>query len=242
MEVTRDFETVSKKKLQSHVQAELKSSTNLGAIPKFARVNEENVLVVPTSGINPLLTGKFTKINLDRALAFILSNYSFRSRAIVEEDPSFKQIIPYVIVRFQDRYLLLQRTSKQTEKRLHGKLSIGIGGHINDLEVAGSHKNILHAGLERELEEEIHIAGRRRSLDLTGIISDDSTPVGQVHLGLVFILETDSPEFKVNEADLMTAEWANLDQLRERHDRMETWSQIAFDQILAPAAAEVVRC
>jgi predicted NUDIX family phosphoesterase len=204
-------------------------------------VNEENVLVVPTSGINPLLTGKFTKTHLDRALDYILSNYSFRSRALVEEDPSFKQIIPYVIVRFEDRYLLLQRTSKQTEKRLHGKLSIGIGGHINDLEVAGTHKNILHAGLERELEEEIHLMGQRRSLDLAGIISDDSTPVGQVHLGLVFILETDSPKHTVNEPDLMTAEWASLDQLRERRDRMETWSQIAFDQILSPAAVEVAR-
>src|SRR5205823_2574248 len=162
---------------------------------------EENVLVVPTSGINPLLTGKFTKTNLERALEFMLSRYSFRSRANAEEDPSFKQIIPCVIVRFEDRYLLLQRTSKQTAKRLHGTLSVGIGGHINDLEVAGTHKNILHAGLERELEEEVHIPGPRRSLELAGIISDDSTPVGQVHLGLVFILETDSPEFTVNEAD-----------------------------------------
>jgi predicted NUDIX family phosphoesterase len=204
-------------------------------------VNEENVLVVPTSGINPLLTGKFTKTNLDRALNFILGNYSFRSRAVVEEDPSFKQIIPYVIVRFEDRYLLLQRTSRQTEKRLHGKLSIGIGGHINDLETAGAHKNILHAGLERELEEEIHLTGQRRSLDLAGIISDDSTPVGQVHLGLIFLLETDSPEFMVNEADLMTAEWAGADQLRGCHDRMETWSQIAFDQIILQAAPAVVR-
>lgn len=203
-------------------------------------MHEENVLVVPTAAINKLLAGKFTKTNLDAALNYILSNHSFRSRAIVEEDTSFKQIIPYVIVRFEDRYLLLQRTSKQTEKRLHGKLSIGIGGHINDTEVAGSHKNILHAGLERELEEEVHIIGQRRSLDLAGIISDDSTPVGQVHLGLVFILETDSPEFTVNEPDLMTAEWASLAQLRERHDRMETWSQIAFDQILS-ATAEPVR-
>lgn len=201
-------------------------------------MTQENVLVVPTAGINPLLTGKFTSANLQRVLHFILSNHSFRSRAIVEDDPSFKQIIPYVIVRFEDRYLLLERTSKQTEKRLHGKLSIGIGGHINDLETAGSHQNILHAGLERELEEEIHVIGQRKSLELVGIISDDGTPVGQVHLGLIFILETDSPEFTVNEADLMTAEWADLNQLRERHERMETWSQIAFDQILA---AEAVR-
>lgn len=199
----------------------------------------ENVLVVPTSGINPLLTGCFTASNLDRALEFILSNHSFRSRALVEEDPSFKQIIPYVIVRHGERHLQMQRTNRQTEKRLHGKCSIGVGGHINDLETVGSNQNVLHAGLERELEEEIHLLGKRRSLDLAGIISDDSTPVGQVHLGLVFVLETDSPDFRVNEPDLMTAEWADLDQLKACYERMETWSQIAFDQVISRSRSEV---
>jgi predicted NUDIX family phosphoesterase len=199
-------------------------------------VHEENVLVVPTAGINPLLTGKFTSAGLERALDFILKNYSFRSRAIVEEDPSFKQIIPYVVARHGERYLLMQRTSKQTEKRLHGKSSIGIGGHINDLEKPAAGQNVIHAGLERELDEEIHLLGKRRSLNLVGIISDDSTPVGQVHMGLVYVLETDSPDFRVNEADMMTAEWANLALLRDRHDRMETWSQIVVDEvILRPA-------
>ena len=72
-----------------------------------------------------------------------------------------------------------------------------------------------------------------------GIISDDSTPVGQVHLGLVFILETSSPEFTVNEADMMTAEWASVDTLREKSPNMETWSQIAVQNVIAPAAAAV---
>lgn len=197
----------------------------------------ENVLVVPTSGINPFLTGKFTGGDLQKALDFILANHSFRSRAIVEEDPSFKQIIPYVVVRHEDRYLLMQRTSKQTEKRLHGKSSVGIGGHINDLETMGSGQNIIHAGLERELEEEIHLHGRRLSLELAGIISDDSTPVGQVHMGLVYLLETDSTDFTVNEPDLMTAKWATLEELRATHDRMETWSQIVLDKILTAAVA-----
>ena len=196
----------------------------------------ENVLVVPTAGINPLLTGAFSSTNLERCLQFILSNYSFRSRATVEEDPSFKQIIPYVVVRHGDRFLMTQRTSRQTEKRLHGKFSLGIGGHINDTEVIGSGQDVLRAGLERELSEEVEICGERLSLDLAGIISDDSTPVGQVHLGLVFILHTDSPEFKVREADLMTAEWADFNLLQERLPRMETWSQIVVEKILTPAA------
>lgn len=197
------------------------------------RVNE-NVLVVPTSGINPLLTGFFTTAKLDRALDYILANQSFLSRAVAEDDPTHKQIIPYVIVRHADRCLVMERTSRQTEKRLHGKCSIGVGGHINDLETSTPGQNVIHAGLERELEEEVHLHGKRLSLELAGIISDDSTPVGQVHLGLVFLLATDQPDFTVNEPELMTAQWATLDELRSRYDRMETWSQIAFREILSP--------
>jgi predicted NUDIX family phosphoesterase len=196
----------------------------------------ENVLVVPTSGINPLLEGVFTKSNLQRCLDFILGNYSFRSRATVEEDPSFKQIIPYVLIRHEGRYLLTQRTSRQTEKRLHNKYSLGIGGHINDLEQSEGHENVLYAGLERELSEEVLVSGPRHSLRLAGIISDDSTEVGKVHLGLVFMLETGSPEFSVQEPDLMTAAWADMQTLTEKLPHMETWSQIAFENVIAPAA------
>jgi predicted NUDIX family phosphoesterase len=199
----------------------------------------ENVLVVPTSGINPLLTGCYTSENLERALEYILGNYSFRSRATVEEDPGYKQIIPYVVVRHAGRYLLMRRTNKQTESRLHGKYSLGIGGHINDLETLGSEQNIIHAGLERELDEEVHVMGRRESLTLRGIISDDSTPVGQVHLGLVFVMETDSPDFTVREAELMTAEWAAPEFLREVQERMETWSQIVVERVIGANIPEV---
>jgi predicted NUDIX family phosphoesterase len=195
-------------------------------------VNNENVLVVPTSGINPLLSGSFTASNLDRCLQYILGNQSFRSRAIVEDDPSFKQIIPYVVVHHNNRYLLMRRTNRQTEARLHGKYSVGIGGHINDTETFATGQSIIEAGLERELDEEIHLLGNRKSLRLVGIISDDSTPVGQVHLGLVFLLETDSPSFTVNEPELMTAQWAARETLQEHYDRMETWSQIVVDQVI----------
>jgi predicted NUDIX family phosphoesterase len=197
----------------------------------------ENVLVVPTSGINPLLEGLFSSANLQGCLSYILGNYSFRSRAITEDDPSFKQIIPYVLIRHQDRFLLTQRTSRQTEKRLHGKYSVGIGGHINDLEQSAGHKDVIHAGLERELNEEVRVLGARRSLELAGIISDDSTDVGKVHLGLLFILEVDSDQYSLEEPDLMTAQWADADLLRETLPVMETWSQIAFQNVIEPALA-----
>jgi len=193
----------------------------------------ENVLVVPTSGIAPFLTGTFTSTKLDRCLDYILANQSFRDRALVEEDNSFKQIIPYVVVRHGDRYLLVRRTNRQTETRLHGKYSVGVGGHINDTERFAADQNVIEAGLERELEEEIHLLGRRRSLSLVGIISDDSTPVGEVHLGLVFLLETDSANFAVNEPDLMTAEWASVETLQQSFERMESWSQIVFREVIS---------
>lgn len=194
----------------------------------------ENVLVVPAAGIAPFLSGKFTSAGLERCLDYILSSHSFLNRASAEEDPSYKQIIPYVAVRHQANYLLTQRTKRQTESRLHGKFSLGIGGHINDEETASSDHNIIRAGLERELQEEIHILGPRLALNLAGIISDDTTPVGQVHLGLVFVLETGSPSFTVNEPDLMTARWAGLDFLQECFPRMETWSQILLEHVLLP--------
>jgi predicted NUDIX family phosphoesterase len=200
-------------------------------------VNQENVLVVPASGIKPLLAGSFSSVRLDRCLDYILANYSFRSRAIVENDPGFKQIIPYVLVRHQGSYLMTRRTNRQTESRLHGKYSVGIGGHINDAERCAEGENILQAGLERELAEEIRLDGTRRSLELVGLISDDSTPVGQVHLGLVYLLETGSPDYSVQEPDLMTAEWAGVELLRERCPQMESWSQLAFEHVIAPAAA-----
>jgi predicted NUDIX family phosphoesterase len=192
----------------------------------------ENVLVVPTVKIAPFLTGAFSSTNLDKALEFILGNHSFRSRAIVEEDPSFKQIIPYVVIKHQDQYLLARRTNRQTESRLHGKYSLGIGGHINDLEKPGVAEDVIQAGLERELNEEVELLGTRVSLRLAGIISDDSTPVGTVHLGLVFILQTDSPRFSIRETELMTAEWAPIETLRERFTLLESWSQIVFQNLI----------
>jgi predicted NUDIX family phosphoesterase len=192
----------------------------------------ENVLVVPTHKIAPFLTGVFSSTNLEQALEFILGNHSFRSRALVEEDPSFKQIIPYVLIQHKDEFLLTQRTNRQTESRLHGKYSIGIGGHINDLEKPEATEDVIRAGLERELNEEVELRGKRVSLRLAGIISDDSTPVGSVHLGLVFVLHTDSPAFTVRETELMTAQWAPLETLREKFALMESWSQIAFENVI----------
>lgn len=189
----------------------------------------ENVLVVPAAGVKTFLSGKFTPGSNPACLDYISRNYSFRPRAEVEEDPSFKQIIPYTLVKSGDMVWLSRRSKMQSEKRLHGKYSLGIGGHINDLDLPRNGADILMIALERELEEEIHVEAPRSSLTLLGIISDDSNPVGQVHLGLAYLLELQTPSVKVRETELMEGQWVKQSELCNFHGGMETWSQIVCE-------------
>lgn len=195
----------------------------------------ENVLVVPAATIRPALEGSFTQAGLERCLELIRRHQSFLSRPLAEEDPAFKQIIPYVLIRHGERFFLTRRTNRQSEARLHGKYSLGIGGHINDTDEIGRAADIVLAGLERELAEEVDLKAGRRSLELAGVISDDSTPVGRVHLGLVYQLELEAAACEIRESELMTCEWADRAGLEEKVPLMETWSQIVFANLIAPA-------
>ena len=103
----------------------------------------------------------------------VLANCSFLARSIAETDYQFKQVIPYVVVRHEDRCLLIWRTSKQTEARLHNLYSLGVGGHINDTDIPSAGSNIILTGMRREYNEEIAVEGEQ-SCELVGIINDDS--------------------------------------------------------------------
>ncbi len=202
---------------------------------------EEQVLVVKAELIEPLVTKPYSAGNGEAVLECILKNHFFLERSKAEYDPTFRQAIPYVVARCGERFLLLKRTKKQAEKRLHDKYSLGIGGHINPEPLNGA-AHIVEAGLRRELAEEIHFAGRT-SYNLAGVICDDSNEVSRVHLGLVFLLDTDSEEFSVNEKDLMTARWATREEIAEVHPYLESWSQVVFENCLKAEVGESVsRC
>jgi predicted NUDIX family phosphoesterase len=115
----------------------------------------------------------------------ILARAEFIERSQAERDFTRKQIIPYVVLRHQDKFLLIRRTKQQAEKRLHDKCSLGIGGHINATDQTET--DLLEAGMRRELNEEIQVK-QEKSCQLIGIINDDTTEVDQVHLGLVYLL------------------------------------------------------
>jgi predicted NUDIX family phosphoesterase len=186
----------------------------------------EQVMVVERESLAPYLVERgLVQDGYDDVFDRIVDLHFFLDRPTAEVSPEYKQIIPYVVIRHGESYFLLQRTKKQTEARLHHMLSLGIGGHINP-----DTPDVLD-GLQKELDEEVAIAG---DYDLTfvGILNDDTTDVGRVHLGAVYLLDTSDPDVTVRETEKMTGRWAGRDELTALHPDMESWSQIVFDALI----------
>ena len=202
---------------------------------------EEHVLVIPESVINAIGSIDGFERDADRFLQPILSSdqLSYRPRGAMEKDPSFKQLIPYVVMQWTDekgdvKCFTYTRGGGSGESRLHAKRSIGVGGHISQEDAGESHADAYRTGMERELREEVQI-GSGYTESTEGLIYDPSNDVGRVHLGVLhrFVLET--PDVNSNEADLAEGEFVSVDQLLEERERLETWSQIALDALFASA-------
>jgi predicted NUDIX family phosphoesterase len=156
----------------------------------------------------------------------------FVERARAERTPAWKQVIPYCVVAHDGRVLLTKRRTKGGEARLHGKLSIGIGGHINPIDLgdvgAGvdPERDLVLVAAEREIAEELDVRGTYE-LQLAGYLNDDSDSVGAVHLGLVFTALADGP-VHIREQDMLEGLLVGMDELRARSARgedLETWSR-----------------
>ena len=193
----------------------------------------ENVLIIKNDLLPHIQTRECCLIteNKDQIFDKILKNQSFMLRDEAEYNFEHKQVIPYVTVRHNNDYLLLQRTAQQAEKRLHNKYSLGIGGHINPVDDMED-ENIIITSLYRELNEEV-LVNDPDGLSFIGIINDESNSVSKVHLGLLYVLETATREFKVLETDKMTAQWVPEKELKKYYDGLETWSQVVYDHYIA---------
>ena len=157
----------------------------------------------------------------------IVKNHIFMERGVSETNYDYKQIIPYTVVKHKDAYLLLRRLNKQGEKRLHGMLSIGVGGHINENERRGG-ESMLIAGALRELNEEVRVSYVQNPVFM-GFLNDNGADVGRVHLGLVYLLTADNAAFTINETDKMEGGWAAADELADKLPAMEGWSRILIE-------------
>ena len=186
----------------------------------------EQVLVVKREKIEKFIAGKNGLIteNAPELLEIIRNEHEYMPRTEAEERPDFKQIIPYVILRQSDKVFATRRLSKGGETRLHGKISIGIGGHINPVDEQG---DMLMKGLWREIHEEVELHSHGE-LCSCGFINDDSNSVGSVHLGACFTLETEG-EVAVKETEKLEGLWMTLPELKANYDCMETWTQIALE-------------
>ena len=171
----------------------------------------------------------FIRDELDRYQSVIREHHLFMPRAEVEDDPSYQQIIPYVVFRHGDRYLLTHRLRASSERRLRKLYSLGVGGHINPGDLEGG--DPIQDGLKREWEEEVIYNGRFNA-KLLGLLNDESSPVSKVHLGVVFLVDGDSPNIAIRETTKLAGELLTLDQMRMYYLEMESWSQMVYDRLL----------
>ena len=195
----------------------------------------EQVLVVPRSAVEEV--GMFHGLVLDvdkyREKLFAPGVPKFLPRPEAEQDPTHKQLIPYVLIKCGDKYLTYVRGKRAGETRLVGNRSIGIGGHINpvDNEVplfGVDYRAIYETAVLREVDEEITLTGPRTDR-IVALLNDDTNDVGKVHLGVVHVLTVENENVTRNEQMITQLEFKTLDELHAVRDEMETWSQLCLD-------------
>lgn len=201
-------------------------------------VSSEQVLVVPTQLLHDLGYFQGFLPGVTGYLDTLLSpqHTSYRPRAEMEINPNFKQLIPYVLfcyTRASGEPLVFRYTrgTGQGEQRLHRKQSVGIGGHVS--------KDDQHAGqpyaegMRRELDEEVLIR-TSYSDRCVGLINDDQTEVGRVHLGVVHVFDVETPNVMPRETEIIDAGFCPVSELLADLTGFESWSQICLQALFGP--------
>lgn len=184
----------------------------------------EQVLVVESKRVDEqLVSSGFVPANLED-LSSVLSGSFYQPRPLAEGDPSFRQIIPYVVVHQKGALFTMERLHTQSETRLHRKLSCGVGGHINPVDESNGVCTVLQAAA-REITEEVEIEGfNSNRLIFLGFICDNSTPVSRDHLGCLFVYEA-LGNVLVKEKQKMQGSFISLTQLKTA-TALESWTQL----------------
>jgi len=193
----------------------------------------EHVIVVPTLLFREL--GYFQGIctDVEPYLKTLLdpAYVSFQPRDKMENDPSYKQLIPYCIFRYGDQLFNYKRGKLQGEGRLHSLRSIGVGGHISstDQSLRGS---IYLDAMHREIDEEVYLETTYRDT-CVGMLNDDQTEVGKVHLGIVHIFDLDEPKVRPREQSMLQTGFTSANELVRAAGEFETWSQLCLAHLFA---------
>lgn len=194
-------------------------------IPNQNLANDELILVVKRNDLleKDAFQG-MVEVDFDHYLKVIQSKKEFLPRSIMEYDLAYKQIIPYLIFTFNNKFFLMQRRVEATETRLKNKFSLGIGGHIRQEDMT---TDSIIDWATREFHEEVEFNGK---LDIKplGILNDDSNEVGKVHIGFVYLLQGDSDQIKVK-SELKNGNLLTIQECQQYYENMESWSQLVFN-------------
>ena len=214
-------------------KAELKNFTinievnGLNCIKQSSKIIQKQDFISPSFNSASQLNNSKT-INYDSLESFIKRYAFFTNRASAENDDTVKQIIPYVYLQYQNLFFLVKRLKGNTEKRLVGNLSLGLGGHINEIDEG---ENIILKCIKRELKEEVSL----EMIDnpkFMGIINNETTEVGRYHLGLVYKIKLYTPNIIVKETQKLAGGWASVEEISKKYDQLENWSQILVNECL----------
>lgn len=195
---------------------------------------EEQILVVERKVLEEAGMFQGLVFDVQRYLdkIFVPGVPRFMPRPQAEKDPSQKQIIPYVIMACNGKFLNYVRGTRAGETRLVGNRSIGIGGHINpgdDMPLFNTdfYETYL-AAVEREVAEEVAVETQHTDR-IVALLNDDSNEVGSVHLGVVHYWILDEPKVCKREQMITQMDFKTLTELQKLRDTMETWSGLCVD-------------
>ncbi|WP_059103393.1 hypothetical protein [Shouchella shacheensis] len=201
---------------------------------------DEMIVVVPRKHVFHNESLVFQGVTSEREnIATIMNrinrHFSEMRRGDAEENDSYKQPIPYVVIRRQDDIFLYERLSGAGEARLHNKLSLGFGGHMNTI-MSSSFQEMLEANTDRELHEELQFdKDKQKKTKAIGLINDDEEEVGRVHIGILSVLElADDAAVEVKEVNQMTGRWVPISDLKkeEIYERLESWSKFVVNILI----------
>jgi predicted NUDIX family phosphoesterase len=187
----------------------------------------EQVLVVSRQSIQDLLPTKGIALCDELVIKqFVELNATFLARQQAENDPAFKQIIPYLVFCYGQQLFLMQRSAHASEQRLASKLSLGIGGHLKAQDLA---EQELFTWAKREFLEEVTFSGGYTQTFI-GIINDENSAAGQVHTGLLWLLKADSPEIAIKD-EHVSGQLVSLEYCQQHYAQLESWSQLVIDYL-----------
>lgn len=200
-------------------------------------MTDELVLVIPTDRVVAELGGGRAWLGVrpmppDALPMLIRAAGQFMPRSQAERDESWKQVIPYPVLRDRDQWFLMRRTRSGGDARLHDHYSIGVGGHMNPDD--GGLDGDLERALRREWLEELAVEFVPE-FHFVGLLNDDSTAVGRVHVGAVFEADAAGRPVKIRETDKLSGRFVDAAGVESVADELETWSRLAFEFLTSRA-------